>query len=163
MKQTYILCILSLIWGMASAQIDTRNTVATGGGEYESAYESVQFTVGEAVIGFYTDSIENSQVTQGFQQPYFLLKELKSKSLCEIDLRIWPNPTERYVHLEVGAEIKLEDVTCFIYHLNGSQIAEYKIEQNSQIDLLKYQLNALILHFVDHQSNCHKIFKVIKN
>ncbi|MCB0480970.1 MAG: hypothetical protein KDC83_06030 [Flavobacteriales bacterium] len=164
MKQTILfsLCVFFSATLYAQNSI-SRNFVGAGGGEYNTTFETIQYSIGEAVIDFYTDTAENLIITQGYQQPFYVLMPLKSKTLCQVELRIWPNPTQRFIHVEIGDGVKLEDVTCYLYHLNGSLVGKFRMAETSEIDLYQYVLDAFILHFVDHQSNCHKVFKVIKN
>ncbi|MBD77672.1 MAG: hypothetical protein CL840_01870 [Crocinitomicaceae bacterium] len=164
MKRLVLIFLFSSSIGLLYGQSEPhREVVGSSGGEFQSNQEIVQFTIGEAVIDFFTDTSQNIQLTQGFHQSYVVVRLVKSIPLCELKLSIWPNPSSRYVHIEVGKDIVVENVECFLYMPNGVRIDRFNLIENSEIDLAEYHLNSLILQIIDNKSGCHQVFKVIKN
>lgn len=158
-----LLVILLLGSSLCAISQPLHEAVGATGGQFTSPYELVDFTIGETIIDFHANENNDIQATQGFQQPSFSVSELKTKSICNSEIRLWPNPTVRYINIEIGKNVEIENVVCLLFHINGRIIGEYKIEEGNSLDLEKYQLNTLVIKLFDKKNKCSKTFKVVRS
>ena len=132
---------LSTLYGQSLAP----EVTATSGDFYTGTNATLSWTIGEAVIETFTGA--NAVLTQGFQQPEFVITSIQKAPSFIYQISVYPNPTSDLIHINILSE----DHESFIVELIDLQgkILEY-IEMNEQINAI---------HLKDHASSMY-ILKV---
>ncbi|MEN8250213.1 MAG: hypothetical protein ABFS32_14870, partial [Bacteroidota bacterium] len=96
MKRIFILNILILSCFILTAQ----EVVSSGGETGTAAGYEISWTVGEPVIETVSDG--TNTLTQGFHQTKLTVTSVNEFSISGIELKVFPNPTEDYVHIHIS-------------------------------------------------------------
>tara|TARA_B110000967_G_C18555264_1_gene397375 strand:+ start:160 stop:654 length:495 start_codon:yes stop_codon:yes gene_type:complete len=123
---------------------------------------SVSFTIGEIAIQQMVDSSDESAVSEGFQQIYFWITPLAEESTFDFEVKIWPNPTVRFINIDLRENKDNQNIKAEIYSLLGVKLDEFLPFENPQIDLTTYPVSSYILRIYNTDNLEIKVFKITK-
>ncbi|MAZ37116.1 MAG: hypothetical protein CL842_06670 [Crocinitomicaceae bacterium] len=167
MKKVYMLLIVALSATYGIAQVSGQHEViGSAGKELITNQGTINFTVGEVSIETNSaDTLEGIGMTQGFQQTYFQIEDVtdvSEQSIKDFNVRVWPNPTVRFLNIELGESIEAEYVQAEIIDVSGVKIEMFNVAENPKIDLNIYPVSSYFLRIYDTKSMHMRLFKIIK-
>ena len=127
-KLVFIFCLF-LLTDLSAQSVD-RQLIGSAGGSFSTANINLSFSVGEAVIGTFTEG--SIIISQGFQQA-----EAGASGggvgtvelLLNNDFSAYPNPVKNNLFLDftsIGSDL---DLNIMVYDLNGNLV----FEQSAQV------------------------------
>jgi hypothetical protein len=142
----------------ASLSQSLDNQVIASGGQFDNgAIGSVSATTGEPFIN--TLNSPNLMVTQGFQQPVFVVTGIITIGDAELQVWVYPNPTSDYLYIRS----KEEGLKYQIVDLSGKEMATGKLSQeNNAISLNQYVSSVFFVKVYSEGKNYTKTFKITK-
>lgn len=132
---------------LSQSQSITPVLVNSGGGEIQTSWGSLDFSIGEVAIA--TIGNTTAIITQGFLQPYFFYVSTEEIGSIDKRLKVYPNPTANYLTIELENGI-IEDIA--IHDILGRKIENYSIN-NNVIDFSELNQGCYILSIVVNQKN----------
>lgn len=154
MKKDILLIILLFSASLISAQ-----EVVSSAGETQSVagYE-VSWTIGETVVE--TGSDGANTITQGFHQTKLIVTALDELGLTGNQIKVFPNPTQDYVVVQLKEFI--ENSSVFLFDFNGKMLKEERITSTStKLNLGSYASGTYILR-LRKESELLQTFKIVK-
>ena len=149
-----LVLLLALLPVLAMAQPDV---IASGGGYGESSSVKMSYTIGQTVTA--TVSGNNAIVTQGFQQPEYVIVKVDETG-SDIELNIYPNPTVSDVTLDF-TKMPKSDVNIYLYNDAGKVIVNDKISNTHySLKMKNYSSGVYFLKVTAESSK--KTYKIIK-
>jgi len=160
--KTKITFLFLSVCAFINAQSISSITVSNGGEYLSNGSNSINVTIGEAVIG----SITNSEsVHQGFWASTFSAETLDNSSFVAItnDLAIFPNPVTDILSLKSST---IKDFKYTIFNTEGKKIIKASIANGKLINTIN--LRALpsglyLLQIEDQTSSFKKSIKFLKH
>jgi len=163
MKRVLILVFCSFFGQLTYAQNSGQLEVIGSAGEVLNTKDgSVSFTIGEIAIQQMEDSISGANLSEGFQQTYFWLVPVEEESTPNFEVRIWPNPTLRFVNIDLGESTENESIKCELYNLLGVKLDDINLLETKQIDFSLYAVSSFILRIYDSSTDEIRVFKITK-
>jgi hypothetical protein len=149
-----------LILVLAFSSIGFAQEVISSSGNFEqNSNGSLSYTIGEPVTE--TFSTNNNTLTQGFQQSKITVTAIESFELDNINISVYPNPSDSFVFIKVQSATYSE----FVYHLfdiNGKVIStEKSTDKITELDT-KSLPNGTYLLKIEFDKSLNKTFKIIK-
>lgn len=142
------------------AQSLTPDVYSTSGDYYQGSNASISWTLGEVVIETFSSS--TSILTQGFQQPSYVITSLKENPEFKYDIKVYPNPSSDILNIKVMTT-DLSELNIVLYDLNGKKLLEQKVMgQETQLNLFQYTEGTYILKLSTLDNNDIKVFKIQK-
>jgi len=120
--------------------------VSIGGDALRSDNISLSFSLGEIAVE--TFDLNNLKVTQGFQQPDYLI--LSTEDVHQVDLSVYPNPTEGDLFITAHyREILPDEYTIMIINMLGAVQFTQKVNLG-QSDMMHLDVRSLKpgIHFI---------------
>ncbi len=136
--------------------LNAQEVVSTQGDVYSNESGSIDFTIGETVIGTGTD--ETHEITQGFHQTHWNFVGLKDHA-PNYEALIFPNPTEDVLNIKTST---FEQVTYTLYDAQGKLVLQDKLSAEQtpiQVHHLTPGSYLLTLH---NETQRLKTFKLVK-
>jgi len=166
MKKMYLLLFAALSAAFGIAQTSGQHEVIGSSGEQlKTSQGSVSFTVGEVTTKTFKGTSGGVDLTQGFQQSYFQIEdvsEISENSIKEFKVKVWPNPTLRYLNIDIGDSKEGEYIQAEIIDVSGVKLEEFNVVENPKIDLDAYPVSNYFLRIYDTKSMRVRMFKIIK-
>lgn len=163
MKSIFITVIGVVLCQLSFAQTSGNLEVVGSAGEaLESKDGSVSFTIGEIAVQQMEDSTSGATISEGFQQTYFWLTPIEEESTANFEVKIWPNPTLRFVNVDLGENNENEFVKGELYNLLGVKLDEFNLVENNRIDFSLYSVSSFILRIYDSNTSEVRVFKITK-
>lgn len=145
-------------------QLTDLSVLSPLGGSYESSAIRLDWTLGETFIN--TGVNENMMLTQGFQQPSIIVKELPSsivRSASNAKINIAPNPVTSMLTVRIDGKDQ-EQNNVQILDIFGRVV--YKGQPTTSktilLNLAGFQQGSYFLQVLDLSGQPVKTFKVIK-
>ncbi len=160
MKAISLIAFCVFGFGTLFSQTIERNVVAVSGDNYVNNGISLSWTLGECV----TETVQNSdmKITQGFQQgDVGIVNIIENKDEVK-SIFAYPNPTTKYVTLEITGELK-SVYTAEFTDMSG-QLLMLKTVQNNFADFDAQSLRSgnYLLIVKSAGNNIIGSFKIIK-
>ncbi len=151
------LCLL-LCFSSVKAQL----AIPCTGGIANGTGGSATFSIGQ--VNYITNLGANGTVCQGVQHAFeiFVVSGFEDVNYSNIQLLVYPNPTNDYLKLQVNAS----NVKCRVYQVldsNGKLISAKLIENSETIIDLVNCASAIYYINIIEEEKILKTFKVIKN
>ena len=164
MKKVYMLLIVALSATCGIAQVSGQHEViGSAGKELITNQGTINFTVGEVSIETNSaDTLEGIGMTQGFQQTYFKITEVTERPFAEFNIRVWPNPTVRFLYIDFGELKNKEHIQAEFTDLSGKVLDEFDVLENAELDLSAYPVSSYLLKIHDTKSMHFRMFRIIK-
>jgi hypothetical protein len=159
MRHLTLLAILSIV-GISFSQDLDHFVIGTDGGHVSNNQFSLSYTIGEVVTEFGRDTINNVDLTQGFQQSYISIVSVEDHDL-DIDIMIYPNPAVDYLNVVISDIDKANNY--FMYDMSGKLIRQERInDKEFKIGFNTLSTGNYILVFTDEERRL-KTIKVQKS
>ena len=123
MRHFALLAILSIASIYYTQDLD-HFVIGTDGGHASNNQFSLSYTIGEVVTELGRDTINNVDLTQGFQQSYISIVSVENHDL-NIDIMIYPNPAVDYLNVVISDIDKANNY--FMYDMSGKLIRQERI------------------------------------
>jgi hypothetical protein len=143
------------------AQIAHTEVIGASGKTLSSPGFVVSFTLGEVMIDTRRDTVGGFVLTEGFQQSYFRVTSVYVSPISEFELKVFPNPTLRYLHLEYNSQNPQTPIAQ-ILDLQGVVLLEEIIESKHVLDLQPLQGHAFVLRIYSAEAGDLAIYKILK-
>lgn len=168
MKSAFVAILIVFCFQISFAQQLGPSVIATAGHDHSNGDKRVSYTIGELVVP--TFKTTNYFLTQGFQQPVkFMLSGINKDPLSEVSVKIFPNPTTKYVNIKVSNATLPVDCQVEVYNMFGQKIRpsilRNKINngENIKIDLSGFTRGTYFIRILDKEiQKRYTDFKVIK-
>ena len=159
MRHLTLLAILSIV-GISFSQDLDHFVIGTDGGYAGNNQFSLSYTIGEVVTEFGRDTINNVDLSQGFQQSYISIVSVEDHDL-DIDIMIYPNPAVDYLNVVVSDIDKANNY--FMYDMTGKLIRQARInDKEFKIGFSALSTGNYMLVFTDEERRL-KTIKVQKS
>lgn len=134
-----------------------QEVISTQGDSYSNANNTLDFTIGEPVIGTVTDG--TNDLTQGFHQTVLVItnvEDLDAKFL----VNIFPNPTSEAVNLTVE---EYGGVTFQLFDVAGKLLTQASLTgKNTTVKVGDYPKGTYLLTLTQEENKKVKVYKIIK-
>jgi len=135
MKNLFITFILFALGFTSNAQLNTQSLVSTAGDYFETETITMSWSLGE--IATETFIGDNITLTQGFQQSKLTIIGIdESKIDQEIDIAIYPNPSNGIVNLVIDNTLMNSNSLpnrYIIYDIQGKLLSNEPILENRTV------------------------------
>jgi hypothetical protein len=161
MKKPLLLFLLApFLCHALQAQELTPQVTAASGKVFSSSSGSISWTLGEPVT---TPFIAGSaMLTQGFQQPAFLIESLNNEAELFLKLSIYPVPVTGFITLEFQ-EVN-EPLAIELYDMRGTLLYHAPVNSDKvQIDMNSMPPSEYILKINAEQNKASHSYTIIKN
>ncbi len=162
MKQIITLLALFFIILRVEGQSLSPHVIAAIGGFSSADDISLNWTVGETFTATHTTG--DFYLTQGFQQPGFMIVSAELTTLPDFEIRLYPNPATDFIRVEWTSDIRSE-VHVELYDLLGRRISHLKSDNNSshiRVNMQSLQRSAYLLRVYSGDGEFSKTFRIIK-
>lgn len=154
-----LLSILLLACTLSSwAQSLDQQVISSAGSFAERANGSLSTTIGEPFI--HTFSRSNGILTQGFQQPQFVVTDVSVVARIDIKINVYPNPTTDIIHIQSTEK----DLEYRVLDFSGRQIESGLLRENHNVVSLYSMANGVffleIFSDTQHKLKTYKITKI---
>jgi hypothetical protein len=148
-----------LLFTSYSQDVD-QSVIATDGGHAVNNQFTVTYTIGEIVTEYYRDSIQNVDLTQGFNQSYISIVSVEDH-VFDFEIDVFPNPAIDF--LNVSLKSPIDNLEFRLFDLAGKLLKEKEIYQNEfRIGFTEYPAGTYLLVFSNKKTNI-KTLKVQKS
>ena len=159
MHHLTLLAVLSIV-GISFSQDLDHFVIGTDGGHASNNQFSLSYTIGEVVTELGRDTINNVDLTQGFQQSYISIVSVEDHDL-DIDIMIYPNPAVDYLNVTISDTDKANNY--FMYDMSGKLIRQERINNKEfKIGFNTLSTGNYMLVFTDEETKL-KTIKVQKS
>jgi len=160
--KTLSLILLLFVTTWAVAQSVSPQVIATAGNYSEAGGISLSWTLGEPVIETATGT--GVILTQGFQQPDYSLVVIEHVPAANLDVNVFPNPTNGNLNIQWVGEIQTPAIIS-LFDMAGKQIINQKVNTGNQIgslNLSEYANAQYILKIVASDISFSKEYRIVK-
>ena len=123
MRYLTLLAMLNVV-GLSYSQDLDHFVIGTDGGHAKNNQFSLSYTIGEVVTDLGRDTINNADLTQGFQQSYISIVSVEDYDF-DIDISIYPNPAVDQLNVRISDIDKANSYS--VYDMNGKLIRQEAI------------------------------------
>ena len=161
MQRLYAVFILIISFSTSFYSQDLDHfVIGTDGGYARNNQFSLSYTIGEVVTELGRDTVNNVDLTQGFQQSYISIVSVEDHDL-DIDIMIYPNPAVDYLNVVVSDIDKANNY--FMYDMSGKLIRQERInDKEFKIGFSALSTGNYMLVFTDNDRRL-KTIKVQKS
>jgi hypothetical protein len=159
-RLTVFIALLSFQTSLINAQSLSSFVTSNGGGFWQTANQSLQYTIGEESISTYTTG--DQTLTEGFEQSQLVVTAVSTIDNSS-EINVYPNPASTEVIIDVA---KSNDGYQKVYFTDmlGRQIA-VPVTLNSSVitcDVSSLSSGTYLLNLVMKNSNIILNYKIIK-
>lgn len=141
------------------SNLTSQTVIGTQGNSSSNSAGSLDYTIGEVVITFGSDSINH--LTQGFHQPVFEITTVETIAI-DFDVVIYPNPAIDQVNLRFK-EINLGD-QFYLFDASGKLLLQKAITAHQMhIPFSNYATGVYFLSFKSSENELIKTYKIQKS
>ena len=134
--------------------------IGTDGGFAGNNQFSISYTIGEIVTELGKDTINNIDLTQGFQQAYISIVSIEDH-IPDIDISVFPNPAVNYLNVNISDLSKVK--TYALFDMSGKLLKQQEIISNQfEISFSNFSSGNYLLIFKNEQQKL-KTIKVQKS
>lgn len=154
-----IVVLFLLAFGLQT--IHAQEAVIAAGSDASGFGGTVAYSVGQIV--YTTNTGTNSSVAQGVQQPFEIsIVPGKDGNSIELELNVYPNPTNNFLILNVGNS-ELSTLSYELYDNIGKILKRRKMISSSETIGMENLPSAIYFLKVSNNNKEVKTFKIIKN
>lgn len=124
MRHFTLLAMLSMA-GLSYTQDLDHFVIGTDGGYAGNNQFSLSYTIGEVVTELGRDTVNNVDLTQGFQQSYISIVSVEDHDF-DIDISIYPNPAVDQLNVRISDIDKANSYS--MYDMSGKLIRQESIK-----------------------------------
>lgn len=157
-RRLWVFLVLLHLPFLGFSQILAPEYSGCGGDYLQQGGYTLSFTLGEFASETYSN---NEHLTQGFQQPHFLIMSIDEESL-ESGLRLfpYPNPTTNEIRIQMSAEAEKHAWLVKLYDTHGRLLYDEPFQVGSSINLANHSAGTYFLHLFSEK--IERTFKVLK-
>ena len=136
--------------------------IATSGADFTLGNFTLSWTLGESVIETFSDP--NNILSQGFQQPFYLLTDLNQSSPATISVNIYPNPSANLLTINFSQETT-SITTIGIFDMLGQMITTKTLPPKTlkaEMDISKFAQAGYFLKIISTEQNIFNTYKIQK-
>ena len=123
MRYLTLLAMLNVV-GLSYSQDLDHFVIGTDGGHAKNNQFSLSYTIGEVVTDLGRDTINNTDLAQGFQQSFISIVSVENHDF-DIDISIYPNPAVEYLNVRISNVDKANSYS--MYDISGKLIRQESI------------------------------------
>jgi hypothetical protein len=165
MKRYLILTCTFFIFVTVKSQTISPQVIASGGDFYTGVGVSLSWTLGELITETVTDG--NYILTQGFQQPHYIISAIDDPKTEENplgDINIYPNPVADQLNVAFK-DMNQQNIVITLFDFNGKILINDIAENTTvikQLDMTFVAKGTYILRCSTKDGKAVKSFKVVK-
>lgn len=142
---------------LLGASVNAQEVVSSQGDSYSNGTNTIDFTIGEAVIR--TVSGGSSELTQGFHQTQLTITSVEDLDV-NFSVNIFPNPTSEMVNLTIE---KYEGVIFHLFDVAGKLLTKAQLtEKKTTVKVADYPKGTYLLTLTQAENKKIKTYKIIK-
>ena len=159
MRTIFLIANILFAFSFYSQNLD-HFVIGTDGGYAGNNQFSLSYTIGEIVTELGNDTVNNIDLTQGFQQAYISIVSTENH-LADIDISVFPNPAVNYLNVNISDLSKVK--TYAMYDMSGKLLLQQEIISNQfEISFSNFSSGNYLLIFKNDQQKL-KTLKVQKS
>ena len=139
------------------SQSISKEVISSAGSTFQSQNNSLNFSVGETIIGSMTSEDYSIQLGNGYY-PSLDLEALSIESY-DINIKVFPNPSSEFIFIS-STENTLYELT--ILNLNSKLIHKGEYRKNESINIQNLTSGTYIVTILDNLNNKTNSYKIIK-
>jgi hypothetical protein len=153
-----VLIITGLLWlSFAQAQ----ESVNASGGNATGSGGIVAYSIGQVV--YTTNTGNTGSLAQGVQHGYEIFTVGINKSLLNVSLTAFPNPTGTILTIQIG-DYNNEKLLYQLFDMNGKLFSSEQIDsKQTQINITSLPLANYLINILNQSNEIVQSFKIIKN
>lgn len=160
MKKNLLLLLFSLGVGTCFAQSITPEVIAPAGDYFVNGSNALSWTLGEPVIE--TFSSVNNKLSQGFQQPYYIVTDISENKNEQLQISVFPNPVVEYINISINGLIQNSPFTLELLDATGKVVLQSKVHNPSSTTQFPLGKLPVATYFLNIYSSEKAIFKTYK-
>ena len=159
MRTIFLIANILFAFSFYSQNLD-HFVIGTDGGYAGNNQFSLSYTIGEIVTELGNDTVNNIDLTQGFQQAYISIVSTENH-IADIDISVFPNPAVNYLNVNISDLGKVK--TYALFDMSGKLILQQEIISNQfEISFSNFSSGNYLLIFKNDQQKL-KTLKVQKS
>ena len=159
MRTIFLIVNILFTFSLYSQNLD-HFVIGTDGGYAGNNQFSLSYTIGEIVTELGNDTVNNIDLTQGFQQAYISIVSTENH-IADIDISVFPNPAVNYLNVNISDLSKVK--TYAMYDMSGKLLLQKEIISNQfEISFSNLSSGNYLLIFQNEQQKL-KTLKVQKS
>lgn len=164
MKKYIITALTFILASISYGQVLERQVIGSSGTSMSNANTSINFTIGEAVVGVIASS--NNELSQGFWHASAIMTlSNEDFATTEITVQLFPNPVSEYLNVNF-IEGATSNYTMEFYDVTGKKQLNASMlegENQKRIDLQQLARGVYLLSITQINTNNTKTYRIIKN
>ncbi len=153
--RTILLASLLLI---AYSALFSQEIISPAGNYSANSDITISYTIGEPIIE--TLQSGDFQITQGFHQTKLIVSGISTNSICNDNVKVYPNPTNEYLYIDFNA--KDEILVCFLTDENGKKLTTpSSINSIISIDMRHFPPGVYFI-YLTNSKNQIATYKIVK-
>lgn len=136
--------------------------IGSAGDTYSLDNIEISWTLGESL----TESYQSGYffVSQGFHQPNFKFLEIPEQEQPPFLVNIFPNPTNRFVQIELTGISEMENFNLILSDMTGRELLSRIIhpDNHEQLDLVEYPVGIILLKIIRMKDGRQRTFKIVR-
>ena len=159
MRTIFLIVNILFAFSFYSQNLD-HFVIGTDGGYAGNNQFSLSYTIGEIVTELGNDTVNNIDLTQGFQQAYISIVSTENH-IADIDISVFPNPAVNYLNVNISNLGKVK--TYALFDMSGKLLLQQEIISNQfEISFSNFSSGNYLLIFKNDQQKL-KTLKVQKS
>ncbi len=160
MKRVIFITISLFGFGSSYSQSLTPEVSATSGDYYIGVDATLSWTIGESVVETFSGT--NAVLTQGFQQPLYLVTSVEEAPDNPYQISVYPNPTTDLINISVQS-VDQASFNVELINLQGKRLYHQNIDSNNNtIDLKQYATGIYMLKIYTSDNKFLKSYRISK-
>jgi hypothetical protein len=157
-----IFALLLIPFHKVFSQTIQNEVLASAGSTYYFENTEISWTLGESIIESYQS--DDILISQGFHQPIFMFTEIPEQENLVFQAKVFPNPTNRYIQIELTGSSEMENFRLILCDLMGKVLLSqlFNLDYHDRIDLVEYSQGILILKIIRVSDGRQRIFKIVR-
>lgn len=164
MKKYIITALTFILASISYGQVLERQVIGSSGTSLSNANTSINFTIGEAVVGVIASS--NNELSQGFWHASAIMTlSNEDFATTELTVQLFPNPVSEYLNVNF-IEGATSNYTMEFYDVTGKKQLNASMlegENQKRIDLQQLARGVYLLSITQINTNNTKTYRIIKN
>lgn len=161
MKQIPLLIAFLAVFRIA---VDAQTAIVPVGGDAQSSYGSVSYTVGQIATQTFSNTNGSISVAEGVQQAYEIMTVgVDEYPQIVLNAVVYPNPTQNIAHLQLnGFEIPSDDLRAILYDGKSKQLQSFAVTDDlTVLQIGQYATGTYVLELRDGK-RVLKTFKIVR-
>lgn len=146
-----------------SAQSITPEVISPAGDYFINGSNALSWTLGEPVIE--TFSSANNKISQGFQQPYYIVTDITENKNEQLQISVFPNPVAEYINISINGSGQNSPFTIELLDATGKLVLQshvYNPSSTIQFPLDKLPVATYFLNIYSSEKTIFKTYKIQK-